>query len=166
MALITPRNPLAYPGGAPGINTGHIAAAKGLLFSGVASGNNMICLNNGSLLSNTGPLGSAMTALGPAVTNATGTSFLTYTAPNIPTNSNFVFAAIFMPTSSAPTGIIMTSDGSLGFADPQLTMSMRAFVPSVTAGPSLYSSWDHSNVWGAILHSDTLFKQQTKFRSY
>ena len=99
MRLLTPRNPLVYPGGNPGFDPTHIAAPE-LIFSGIASVGNFLNLLSGTRGVISGVPVASPTQVGPGTnTFASSTGVMTFGSFTTVTAQALTLAMIGVPLS-------------------------------------------------------------------
>jgi hypothetical protein len=116
MALIIPRcNPLAFPGGNPGINRAHRAYSNGLRYVGVAQNGSFQNLLAPARPTVNGSPTSVLTGLGPGTKLALDANYLTTTVNGAALVNGVLLAAIVTPiTTGQSFGTVFTTGNFSG----------------------------------------------------
>ena len=110
MGLIFPRNPLAFPGGAPGYNPAHLASGPKMRFSGVATNSGFVSLLGGNVTSH-GSMIYGSSQIGPIATFAAAGAYQSIPGIN-ETPAAATSAIILYPTASPGVVSYFTNDGN------------------------------------------------------
>src|SRR5208337_4410993 len=133
MALIRPRNPLAFPGGLPGFDPTHFAGGPAMRFSAVAGGGSagMFSLFKAGKAT----IGSAaptpiLTGFGPAINCPSGSyAYNTFPLQN-ETPAAVTFAVIITPQTSITIAGVMCNNG-LSNATAGVRFMLNSLVPNL-----------------------------------